>query len=88
MVLARLASELYWSDARTRGAELSRQAVEMARRIGDSLTLIYVLYTRHLAAWSLDNLDERLAIDAEIVDLAEQSSGGLWATRVWGLRAR
>jgi predicted ATPase/class 3 adenylate cyclase len=88
MVLARLASELYWSESRSRGAELSRQAVEMARRIGDRLTLMYALFMRHLAAWSLDNLDERLAIATEIVELAEQPGERLWAIRVWGLRAR
>jgi class 3 adenylate cyclase len=88
MVLARLASELYWSDAHTRRADLSCQAVEMARRIGDRVTLIYVLFMRHLAAWSLDNLDERLAIAAEIVGLAEEATSTLWTTRVWGLRAR
>ena len=87
MVLSRLAAELYWSADRQRGAALSRRAVEMARRLGDHATLIYVLYTHHLAAWSVDNLDERLRIATEIVGLAEDPSSRRWATSVWGLRA-
>ncbi len=85
-VLARLAAELYWSESRRRGAELSRWAVEMARRLGDSPTLIYVLYTHHLATWSLDNLEERLQVATEIVGLAGEAGNRRWATRVWGLR--
>lgn len=82
--LARLASELYWSDGRARGAALSAEAVAMARRLGHAPTLIYTLYMRHLAGWSLDNLDERLAIATEIVQLAEADP----AMRTWELRAR
>jgi hypothetical protein len=72
-VLARLGAELHWSADRPRGATLSREAVEMARRLGEASTLAYALFMRHLAAWSLDNVEERLAIATEIVELAEQS---------------
>lgn len=88
MLFGRLAAELYWSAERGRGAALSLQALEMARRLGDSRTLIYVLHTRHVAAWHVDNLEERLAIAAEIVDLAARPENRVWAIRVWGLRAR
>ncbi len=63
----------------------ARQAVQMARRIGDRPTLIYVLYTHHLATWSVDNLDERLQVATEIVELADDPSDRRWATSVWGL---
>jgi class 3 adenylate cyclase len=87
MSLARLGAELYWSETRGQGADLSAQALEMARRVGDDRTLIHVLYTRHVAAWSVDNLDERLALATEIVELAAEPDNRVWATRVWGLRA-
>lgn len=87
-LLARLASELHWSPDRARGAALSQQAVAMARRLGDPATLVYALFMRHLAAWSLDNLDERLAIATEIISLAERAGPMPWAMRAWELRAR
>ncbi len=87
-VLARLGAELHWSADRPRGATLSHEAVEMARRLGDSSTLAYALFMRHLAAWSLDNLDERLAIATEIVELAEHSGSSHNSIRGWKLRAR
>lgn len=87
MVMARLASELYWSDARARGGDLSRRAVETARRLGDRLTLVYSLFARHVAAWSVDNLEERLAIATEIAALASDAQSASWPTRIWELRA-
>jgi len=87
-VLARLGAELHWSADRPRGATLSREAVEMARRLGEASTLAYALFMRHLAAWSLDNVDERLAIATEIVELAERSQSQRQSIRGWKLRAR
>jgi class 3 adenylate cyclase/tetratricopeptide (TPR) repeat protein len=71
--LARLAQELYFSRARERRVELSQQAVEMARRIGDSATLAAALFSRHMAIWDSNNLDERLRVASEIVHLGEES---------------
>jgi len=87
-VLARLGAELHWSADRPRGATLSREAVEMARRLGEASTLAYALFMRHLAAWSLDNVEERLAIATEIVELAERSPSQRQSIRGWKLRAR
>ncbi len=69
-VLARLAMELYWSPASAeRRADLSRQAVEMARRIGDPECLARTLRARAIAIQGPDNLAERMAIATEVVEL-------------------
>jgi tetratricopeptide (TPR) repeat protein len=88
-VLARLSTALYFSpfDSLARREELSRSAVELARRLGDGATLAYALNARHLAVWGPDNIEERLALAAEIVELAQQAGDvSLELTgRVWRL---
>src|SRR5262245_9876649 len=71
-VLGRLAMELYQSDQRERCALLSRQAVEIARRIGDSATLSTVLSTYRYAIWAPDKLQERLTVVTELVQGGEE----------------
>jgi DNA-binding SARP family transcriptional activator len=71
-VLARLAGALRDQSAPERRAELSAEAVEIARRLGDSATLAYVLDGRHAAIWGPDNVEERLKIVDEIIRLAEE----------------
>jgi class 3 adenylate cyclase/tetratricopeptide (TPR) repeat protein len=70
-LLGDLARALHFSDSFERGASLSRQSVEMARRTGDPATLAYALYGRHFALAGPDNTLDRLAITTEIVELAE-----------------
>jgi tetratricopeptide (TPR) repeat protein len=70
-VLARLAKALASSPDPDRRAQLSRTAVAMARRLGDPATLAAVLYDHHMATWGPDNLEERLAVATEVVELAE-----------------
>jgi tetratricopeptide (TPR) repeat protein len=82
-VLGRLAKALQSSPRPDRRARLSQGAVEMARRIDDPATLAEVLYERHMATWGPGNLEERLAMAAEVVRLAE--TGG---DRVMVLRGR
>jgi len=72
MVLARLAGALRDQPVPERRGELSAEAVEIARRLGDSSTLAYVLDGRHSAIWGLDNLEDRLTIVDEIVRLADE----------------
>jgi predicted ATPase/class 3 adenylate cyclase len=79
MLLARLGWELHWSDDRPRLESLSQQAVEAARRLGDTQTLIYVLTYRHLAIWGPSSLDERIAIATELLRLCEHEEGREWA---------
>jgi eukaryotic-like serine/threonine-protein kinase len=86
MILARMSVEYFWAHDSHR-AELSRQAVEIARRAGDSAALLYVLYARHTAVWEPDNLEERLAIASEIIALAGHTGNRRWALKVWGLGA-
>jgi len=66
--------ELYFSDAVDRRAALSKDAVDMARRLGDSDTLATALFSRHMALWDPDNSDERLAVANETVQLAARTS--------------
>jgi tetratricopeptide (TPR) repeat protein len=73
-VLARLARELYFSAASAdRRALLSRQAVEMARRVGDTAALATALQSRHLILWGPGDVKDRLAAATEIVQLAEEA---------------
>src|SRR5206468_12882460 len=60
-VMARLSTALYFSpfDSMSRRAALSRDAVELARRLGSAPTLAYALNARHLAVWGPDNIEER-----------------------------
>ncbi len=74
-VLARLATSLYLSpfDSLARRNALSRASVQLARRLGDGPTLAYALHARHLAVWGPDNVEERVTLSAEIIELAQQA---------------
>jgi len=67
-----LLGALIHEDSPERGASLSQEGVEMARRIGDSAALAYALTGRLDAVWRPENLEERLAIATEVVRLAEE----------------
>ncbi len=69
-VLGRLAVELYWSHEPKRRATLSRQAVEVARRCGDTGALAYALNAQHVVLREPGNVEERLAIASDIMRLA------------------
>jgi tetratricopeptide (TPR) repeat protein len=86
-VTSRLAEALTFSPRRDEGAPLSEQAIAMARRLGDRATLAYVLERAHWATWGPGNLDQRLAVTAEISDLAEEAGeiSGALQIRVWRL---
>ncbi|MEE9284704.1 MAG: adenylate/guanylate cyclase domain-containing protein, partial [Dehalococcoidia bacterium] len=70
-VLSRLAVALYWTDSLERREQLSREAVEMARRIGDAEALGYTLFRRVFAIWGPGNVEDQLAAATEIVEQAE-----------------
>jgi predicted ATPase/class 3 adenylate cyclase len=74
-VLARLATSLYLSpfDSSVRRDSLSSASVDLARRLGDDMTLAYALHARHLAVWSPDNVEERVALASEVVELARHA---------------
>jgi tetratricopeptide (TPR) repeat protein len=71
--MGRLATSLYWSDARERRDALSREAVAAARRLGDEAAIAYALQSRRVALWGPDGLEERLACAEEMVDLARRA---------------
>ena len=64
----------------------SREAVELARRLGDPATLGWVLNARFLIIWGPDHLDEMVALADEIVTVAEQA--GAWEEVADGLASR
>ena len=71
-LLALLARQLYFSAASaTRRAALSRQAVAMARRIGDTTALMAALDSQRLDLWRPEDVQERLRSTTEVVRLAE-----------------
>lgn len=75
-LLARLAGALRDEFDPGPRRELSRQAVEVARRLGDPRTLAYVLDGRWAAIWGPDTTDERLVLSAELINAAEAGGDG------------
>lgn len=74
-VMARLAGGPWRDDPDREPRErLSRQAVEMAHRLGDSGTLAYVLDGRYAAVWWPDNLEERIEIARELAEVARDAA--------------
>jgi len=72
-ILGRLAWEFYWTPNHTRREALSTEAIAMARRLNDPLTLAYALNARHYIIWGSADLDERLRIAREIMPLADRA---------------
>jgi tetratricopeptide (TPR) repeat protein len=75
-VLARFSLELSFHDdpalRETLREFLSREALAMARRLGDTAALAIALRARWLAVWGPDGLDERSALAEEMLSLARQ----------------
>ena len=71
-LLARLGQALYYSEPDQR-LDLSRQAVEEARRAGDPAALAVVLRAHHVALSGPDGLSERKAVADDIVRLATEA---------------
>ena len=70
-LLARLAAELHYAGSRERSLSLSRDALQMAWRVGDRKILAYALNWTHFALWGPENLHGRLGIATEAIRLAE-----------------
>jgi DNA-binding CsgD family transcriptional regulator len=71
-VLAAMARAVYFAGERDRGAALSEQAVDLARRAGDPGALAHALSVRRIAIWGPDHPRERLAIADELIRLADE----------------
>lgn len=83
-LLLRLASELYFSAERDRSAGLSREALEMAERLGDTEALGQALSARRFIQWGPGALQDRIEIGTRIVALSEEAGGVLaLAGRAW-----
>ncbi|MBJ7594169.1 MAG: AAA family ATPase [Candidatus Dormibacteraeota bacterium] len=81
-LLARLAGALRDEPSPEPRESLSRQAVDVARRVGDPATLAYALDGMFGALWRPDNPQERLAIASEIIGVGE--SAGDPESVLWG----
>lgn len=66
-ILARLAGALRDERSPEPRESLGKQAVDLARRLGDPATLAYALEGLYAAVWRPDNPQERLAIASETV---------------------
>jgi DNA-binding SARP family transcriptional activator len=71
-LLARLAGALRDEPSLEPRSSLSRQAVEIARRLGDKETLVYALTSLFTATWGPD-VDELVAIADEVGRLADET---------------
>ena len=74
MLSACLARSLYWSEQDERRIDLSRQAVEVARRTGDRGALAYVLDAAWIALWVPENPAARLDLATEMLRLADETA--------------
>jgi tetratricopeptide (TPR) repeat protein len=75
-LLGRLSCALRSSPDRERSDSLSRQAVDVARGLGDTPTLCYALSCRAWATWWPENPRERLDLATELIGLAEEIGDG------------
>ncbi|HEY1342187.1 MAG TPA: hypothetical protein VGF59_31985, partial [Bryobacteraceae bacterium] len=79
--LAQLSAALYYSPEKR--VPLSKEAVEMARRVGDPMALLTALYCRHVALVLTDDLEERRGVGLEILRVAEAAGAKEMMLRAW-----
>jgi tetratricopeptide (TPR) repeat protein len=72
-IMARLSVALSYAGSEERRVDLSKEAVAMARRVGDPPALAYALSTYCDAIATPEHLDERLEASAEMVRLAREA---------------
>jgi class 3 adenylate cyclase/DNA-binding SARP family transcriptional activator/tetratricopeptide (TPR) repeat protein len=70
---SQLARALLFSEARDRIEQLSRDALESARRSGDDQALGEALVARHWAVWNPGHVNECLGLADELVACAERA---------------
>jgi tetratricopeptide (TPR) repeat protein len=71
-LLAFLAVATYFPDPRTHSASLSREALTVARRVGDPLATLNAMISRWIVLVEPEHAEERRALATEILQLAEQ----------------
>jgi len=72
MAMGRLAQELIPTPSHERRWSLGREAVEMARRVGDEDVLSAVLKSTYWALWDPVTVQERLTVATELVEMAQR----------------
>jgi len=87
-LLATLGLELFFDPDRPRRLALGDSALAMARRLGDTATLLHVLSARPFTIAAPDTLDERMAVTAELIAIAEQLGDPVLECRAWAARFR
>jgi predicted ATPase/DNA-binding SARP family transcriptional activator len=72
-LLARLATELFWSGQRERSLTLAGEARELAAQLGDDSSWAHALYAQHYVTRRPDNWRERLELAEMITTYAARS---------------
>jgi len=72
---SRLAENLHFTAEQQYGAQLSLEAVAMARRLGEVDTLVTALMGRHVALLHIEHLDERIGLIDEVLTLTRNHRG-------------
>jgi DNA-binding SARP family transcriptional activator len=70
-LMARMAENQHFTAEQLYGTQLSLEALEMARRLGDVDTLVRALMGRHVTLLHVEHLDERLRLIDEVLALVE-----------------
>ena len=86
-LLTRSAQEMYWSPLRDKAAPLSREAVAIARRLGNPAELAAALIGDFSVLLGPANIDERARLADEALPLAEQAGDGDLVLRTRAFRA-
>jgi DNA-binding CsgD family transcriptional regulator len=71
-VLASLAQARYFAEPGGPALELSELGVAMARKVGDRQALAHALSSHRIVMWGPGNLDKRIAVTTEIMQLADE----------------
>jgi class 3 adenylate cyclase/tetratricopeptide (TPR) repeat protein len=71
-VLAAMALELYFTPRQEVGAEVSAEAIAMARKLADDDALGFALVCAHTALSDPGHLDDRLRLSTELVEVGER----------------
>jgi DNA-binding CsgD family transcriptional regulator len=86
-VLGSLAKALVFTGAFEEATVIEKQAVEMARRLGDPATLAATLEARFFSSrWQPEHIATRLASAAELVGLSEKTGNREMALRAYNWR--
>jgi class 3 adenylate cyclase/tetratricopeptide (TPR) repeat protein len=84
-LLARLSVALYFVDAERR-EELAREAVAMARRVGDPATLAFALNDAHFVLHGPGSDNDRVELASELIEVADKAGDHELAIEGRGMR--